>query len=115
MPLNPAETQWVQGIDAKTGQLVVAAQKLSIKANLADQRIDQAEGRNNLLWGLVATLILGLVGSVGTHLFWAGSVDTTLKAQSKQIEDLQGSVRTLTKDLQEHERRSSTPRPEPTK
>jgi hypothetical protein len=36
---------------------------------VANERSKQAEGRNAMLWGLVATLAVGLVGSVATHIF----------------------------------------------
>jgi hypothetical protein len=112
MPLDPAERQWIED---NFGHLFVASQKLSLKLAVAAERIKQTDDRNNTLWAFCIALALGLVASVGTHIFWAGSVDTTLKAQSKQIEDLQGSIRALTKDVQDHERRSGAVKPEQAK
>jgi hypothetical protein len=103
MSIDPADLRWLEArfgvLETDAGDLLIATQKLVLMQNTADHRIKVTDDRNKTLWSLCTALALGLVASVGTHIYWAGSVDSILKAQSKQIEDLQGSVRALTKDV----------------
>jgi hypothetical protein len=115
MPLDPADLRWLEerfrGLETDVGDLLVATQKLVLMHNTADHRIKAAEDRNKMLWGLIGAITLILIGGIAAHLFWAGSVDASLKSQSKQIEDLQGAVKALTKDVQDRERREGVPKP----
>jgi hypothetical protein len=112
MALEPAEQRWIED---SLGQLFVASRELSKSLALAEQKLEQAEGRNRLLWGMIATLGLALAAGIVSHSRWGGSVDTTLQTHSKQIDDGRLATERVSKDLQEHERRSSMPKPEPAK
>jgi hypothetical protein len=58
---------------------------------------------------------LSLVASLNTYFSSAGSLDANVKANAKQIEDLQADHRALRNEFHEHERRASIPKPEPAK
>jgi prefoldin subunit 5 len=119
MPIDPAELRWIQGLEANIGRLTVAAQRLSLKLEsiegklkAIDTKVADVDSRIRGLKTFGSALFFAFLGSVGTHIYWAGSVDATVKAQARQVDEVRSATERVSKDLQEHERRASVPKTE---
>jgi hypothetical protein len=70
------------------------------------------DSRNKTLWALATALFLSLLASLNLYFSSAGALDANVKANTKQIQDLQAVNKALGTEFHEHERRTSVPKAE---
>jgi hypothetical protein len=116
MPLDAREERWIgekfERLETNVEHLHIAAQKLSLKLNTIEGQLRRADERNKALWTLATALFLGLLASLNLYFNSAGALDANVKANSKQIQDLQAENKALATEFHEHERRTSVPKAE---
>jgi hypothetical protein len=116
MPIDPREERWLQEkferLDKDVEHLFVAAQRLSLRLNTMEQQLKVADSRNKTLWALATALFLSLLASLNLYFSSAGALDANVKANTKQIQDLQAVNKALGTEFHEHERRTSVPKAE---
>lgn len=112
MPLDPVDSLRLGNVEQAIGNLTDTATKLAQRTVALNARLRVVEARNKALWTLSTALFLLLLGSVFTSIYWAGSLDASLKAHAKRMDEANAAIRDHDLNLREHERRASVPKSE---
>src|SRR5947209_2359109 len=102
------EDRWlaesIAELRAMSARLAEATERLNQKCTALNARLKAVEAAKGRLIGLG----LGLIASIAGCIYWAGGV----AAEARRAAEDRVALKELAKEFHEHERRSSTPKPE---